>query len=260
MRQIVQRSILSAAFIFLVAIAAFAQVVPKYVDIAFIKSTASDFVSVEKKMWVPVHQQLIKDGKKIGWYLYRVKYPTGTDAGYNYVRFNVFAEWKQAEAPYAGVAKTIKKVHPNLDTTAFGKNTSQSREILWEQLFQVIDEAAAKVNQPSKYIVVNQVKSVAGAEGEYVKMERTYFKPFHTERVARSVMNNWSLYKPIMPYGEKYPYDYVTLNGFSTWDQITANNPPDVWKKVHGDLNFDQIHTQILQKRITINNEVWELV
>jgi hypothetical protein len=41
---------------------------------------------------------------------------------------------------------------------------------------------------------------------------------------------------------------------------MTANNPPDVWKKVHGDINFDEIHTKILSKRITVNNEVWELV
>ena len=162
--------------------------------------------------------------------------------------------------PIPELPRPSEKFDPGLDTTEFSKSTSQSREIVWEQLFQVIDEAATKINQPSKYIVVNQVKSVAGEENEYVKMERTYFKPFHAERVARGVMNNWSFYKPNLPYGEKYEYDYVTLNGFSTWDQITANNPPDVWKKVHGDTNFDEIHTKILSKRITVNNEVWELV
>jgi hypothetical protein len=233
---------------------------PKYVDIAFMKSTSPDFLFAEKKLWVPVHRQLIKDGKKAGWYLYRVKYPTGTKAEYDYVRFNVFTDWKQVEVPYGGLAKTIKKVHPALDTAEFMLATGKSRQMIWEQLFQVIDEAATKIDHPSQFIVVNQVKSVSGAEGEYVKMELTYFKPFHAERVVRGVMNNWSLYKPIMPYGEKYPYDYVTLNGFDSWEQITANNPPDVWKKVHGNINFDEIHSKILQKRITVNNEVWELV
>ena len=104
------------------------------------------------------------------------------------------------------------------------------------------------------------MKTIPAHANEYVKMELTYFKPFHMERVARGIMSNWSLYRPALPYGDKYEYDYVTLNGYATWEDITKNNPPDVWKKVHGDLNFDEIHNKILSMRNTINNELWELV
>jgi len=233
--------------------------VSKYISMAFIKSKSPDFTQSEE-IWSSVHSQLIKEGKKVGWYLYRVKYPVGSSVAYDYVRFNVFTDWKQVEAPYAGVNDVIKKVYPAVNVMEFNKKTDQTREVVWEQLFQVIDEATNKIKEPSKFIVVNQMKTVKGEEGEYVKLERTYFKPFHVERVARGVMNNWGLYKPAIPYGEKYEYDYVTLNGFSTWDAIIANNPPDVWKKVHGEANFDEIHNKILAKRITVNNELWELV
>ena len=227
---------------------------------AFLKSNSDEFLKMEKEVWKPVHTQIIKEGKKIAWYMYRVKYPAGEKPAYDYVRFNVYSDWNQVLAPYEGVNDIIKKVHPGMNVPDFLKETAQSRKLAWEQLFEVIDEAVTKVNQPSQFIVVNQMKTIAGAESEYVNLERTYFKPFHAERVAIGIMNNWGLYKPVMPYGNKYEYDYVTLNGFSTWEDIMKNNPPGPWQKAHGNLNFNEIHDKILQKRITVNNELWELV
>ena len=243
------------------AISSFCQntAAPKYVSLAFIKSKSTDFITIEKEQWVPVHRQLIRDGKKIAWYMYRVKYPAGTKKDYDYIRFDVFEDWKQAEAPYATLPEMLKKVHPNLNVDGFNKKVSESREIVWEQLHQVIDEAVV-TKTPSRYIIVNEVKTVPGQESEYVKMEVAYFKPFHAERVSRGLMNNWSLYKLPLPYGEKYDHDYVTLNGFKTWEDITKNPPSSVWEKVHGNVNFNNVHSEILAKRITVNNEVWELV
>lgn len=232
---------------------------PKYISIAFIKSKSPDFIAFEKEFWVPVHQQLVKDGRKAAWYMYRVKYPAGTNAGYDYVRFNVFTDWKQVESPYGGLNEIVKKVHPKSDAD-YSKKSNETREVVWEQLFQVIDEAAIKIKEPSKYLNVNQMKTVPGADNEYVKLELTYFKPFHAERVSRGIMNNWGLYKPAIPYGDKFAFDYMTLNGYASWEDITKNNPPDVWSKVHGNLNFNEIHDKILSKRNTINNELWELV
>ena len=73
-------------------------------------------------------------------------------------------------------------------------------------------------------------------------------------------MNNWSLYKTNLPYGEKFEFDYMTLNGFDTWEAIIVGIPADIWKKVHGNLDFNSIHDEILPKRNTVNNELWELV
>lgn len=232
---------------------------PKYVDMAFIKSKSPDFIALEKEQLTAVHRQLIKEGKKVAWLLYKVKFPTGAQAPYDYVRFNVLTDWKQTEASGASLQDAFKKVYPNVDVIEFNKKAAQSHEIVWEQLFQIIDEAVT-TKEPSQFIIVNQVKSVAGEESEYVKMERTYFKPFHAERVKAGVMTNWSLYKTSLPYGTKYEYDYVTLNGFKTWEDIIRNPPAGTWEKVHGKLNFDEIHTKILSKRMTVNNELWELV
>ena len=232
----------------------------KYISVAFIKSKSSDFTSIEKEFWVPVHKQLVKEGRKVAWYLYKVKFPTGKDMKYDYVRFNVFTEWKQVEAPYGGLSEIIKKAHPTLDPKDYMARSDQSRELVSEQLFQLIDQAADKIKNPAQFIIVNEMKPIAGSEDKYVELERKYFKPFHAARVEAGVMNNWGFYKRALPYGAKFDYDYVTYNGFMTWEDIIKNNPEGLWKKVHGNVNFNEIHSEILSKRITVNNELWELV
>ncbi|HYG17348.1 MAG TPA: hypothetical protein VD816_00400 [Ohtaekwangia sp.] len=183
------------------------------------------FLQTEKEQWLPIHQELIRQGRKTAWYLYRVRYPEGIDKKYDYVRFDVFTDWKQVEAPYRDLAAVVAKVHPRLKSDELIAHRAASGTIVWEQLHQVIDEAVT-TKVPSQYIIVNEVLTVPGAEREYVTTETTYFKPFHAERVNQGLMNNWSLYKPSLPYGTNYDHDYVTLNGFKSWDDITRNPPP----------------------------------
>lgn len=231
----------------------------KYIDISYIKSKSADYANFEKEVWKPIQQQLIKDGKKSAWYLYKVKYPQGTMTNYDYVEINVFPEWSQLTSE-TDLPEILKKTNSKLKADSLLKKTQAMCAIEWKQLFRLIGQAVAKEPTPSKFLIPNEVKSVAGQESEYVKMEMTYFKPFHTARTAEGIMNNWGLYKRELPYGEKFDYDYVTFNGYAAWDHITKQNPPTAWKKVHGDLNFNEIHEKILSKRITVNVECWELI
>lgn len=232
----------------------------KYIDVSYIKSRSADYVNFEKEVWKPIHQQLIKEGKKSAWYLYKVKYPQGTTANYDYVVVNVFPEWNQLAPSAADLPEILKKINSKLKPDSLLKKTDALRNVTWRQLFRLIGQAVAKEPNPSKFVIANEVKSVAGQENEYVNMEQTYFKPFHTARAAEGIMNNWGLYKRELPYGEKFDYDYVTFNGYATWDDITKQNPPTAWKKAHGDLNFNEVHNKILSKRITVNVECWELI
>jgi hypothetical protein len=232
----------------------------KYLVVEYMRSKTGDYISLETKIWKPIHQQLINEGKKSAWYLYKVKYPGGATAPYDYVVVDVYPEWNFLETPFSDVAPALKKVNPKLSMDSLIKKTERSRDMAWKQLFRLMGQAVAKEAKPSKYIVSNEVKTVPGGENEYVKLEQTWFKPFHAARAVLGIMNNWGLYKRELPYGEKYPYDYVTLNGYLTWADITKQNPPDAWRKVHGDTNFNEVHEKILSKRITVNVEVWELV
>lgn len=232
----------------------------KFIDVSYIKSKSADYAKFEIDIWKPVNHEMIKAGKKSGWYLYKLKYPQGATADYDYVTVNVFPQWDQLVLSADDFAETLKKMNSKLSVDSLLRKTDAMGNVVWRQLFRLMGQAVAKEMAPSKFVIANEVKSVAGQEGEYVNMELTYFRPFHTARAAEGIMNNWGLYKREMPYGEKYPYDYVTFNGYASWNDITKQNPPTAWKKVHGDLNFNEIHSKILSKRMTINVECWELI
>lgn len=226
-----------------------------YVTLAFIKSKSDEYLSNEKK-GIAIHKQLISGGKKTAWFLYKARFPNGTSVTYDYVAMNVFSKWSQVEASTdsqtgAVLAADLKAVVTEID---------RSRDVVEEHLFQRIGEAGDKSKGPARYIIVNQMKSVDGAEQEYVTLEQTYFKPFHVARVEAGLMNSWQFYRRAVPYGTKFSYDFVTLNGYASWEDITRSNPEGLWKKVHGAVDFNEIHSRILSKRATVNNELWELV
>jgi hypothetical protein len=231
-----------------------------FIDVSYVKSNSENYAKFETEIWKPINKQMISEGKKSGWYLYKVKYPQGSKAEYDYVVVNVFHDWSQLTFSANDLPAVVKKINPSLSVETLLKNSSEKRTVVWRQLFRLLGQAVGKETTPSKYVIANEVKVVAGQESEYVKMEQTYFKPFHTARAAEGIMNNWGLYKREMPYGEKFPSDYVTFNGYATWEDITKQNPPTAWKTVHGNLNFSEIHDKILSKRVTVNVECWELV
>jgi hypothetical protein len=232
----------------------------RYIEVIYIKSTSTDFEKLEKEIWKPINKQLVADGKRSGWYFYKVKFPQGIKAEYEYVVVNAFKEWGLLTPSINDVNTAIKKANLDLTPESIIKSTSEKRTIVWTQLFRMMGMAVGHEAKPSKYLIANEVKTVAGQESEYVKMEQTYFKPFHTARAAEGIMNNWGLYKREMPYGEKFASDYVTFNGYATWEDITKQNPPTAWKTAHGNLNFNEVHDKILSKRQTVNVECWELL
>lgn len=187
----------------------------KYIEVSYIKSKSIDFVKFERETWKLIRQQMIKDGRQSGWYFYKLKYPQGTTTDYDYVTVNVFPEWSQLDLPQ-DLPAALKKINSKLKADSLMKRTSAMANVVWKQLFRLMGQAVAKEQTPSKFIIANEVKSVTGQEGEYVNMELTYFRPFHTARAGEGIMNNWGLYKREIPYGEKYPYDYVTYNGYAT--------------------------------------------
>ena len=230
----------------------------KYLSVAYIKSTASDFVEFERNNWVDVHRELVKRDQKVSWLLYRVKF-NGVESKYDYVRLNVLQEWQKVEYPYANLDSVIKKIKPDLDVADFYKKTDSRRQVVGNVLYQLLGQSTIS-DKPAKYIVINEMKAVDGHASRYRELELEYFKPFHSQRIKAGVMNNWQFYARAFPFGSRYDSDYVTLNGFDTWEDIMKNNPPDIWKNTHGDLDFNAVHDDILSKRDTVNIEIWELV
>jgi hypothetical protein len=226
-----------------------------FIEINYYHTNKSDqFLNFQKNECKKFHRKMVSEGTKSGWYLYKVKFPQAGEDKYNYVEINAYKNWSNIENGDATLVSGFA------DKKLAQYNKTVSSAIFKKQLYRMLGLAVGHESKPSKYLMTNEVDALKGQENDYVKMELTYFKPFHTARAVEGIMNNWSLYRREVPYGDKFASDYITINGYATWEDITKQNPPGAWKRVHGDLNFNEIHNKILAMRGTVNIECWELI
>src|SRR6478609_4256505 len=87
----------------------------RYIEVIYMKSTSPDFEKLQREVWKPINKQLIADGKRSGWYFYKIKYPQGAKAEYEYVVVSACKEWGLLTPSANDVAAAIKKA--NLDMT-----------------------------------------------------------------------------------------------------------------------------------------------
>lgn len=112
----------------------------KYIQIDYMKVKPGNegaYLDVEKNIWKPIHQEFIKAGSRAGWSLWNEVYPAGSGSDYQYITANYFSEFtKIGTADYNAA---INKAHAGKDIDAMGVKTTNSRDLVRSELWQVLD-------------------------------------------------------------------------------------------------------------------------
>ena len=110
-----------------------------------------------------------------------------------------------------------------------------------------------------KYLLVNFMQPKPGMGSDYVRNEREDFKPVHQAMVNDGNMVSWSLYSLVHPSGTVNNHQYVTVDAFSSYDQIGADNEA-AWKKVSPGKNAQSAYDNMARARDHFRTELWELM
>jgi ABC-type antimicrobial peptide transport system permease subunit len=113
--------------------------------------------------------------------------------------------------------------------------------------------------QPSLVVDVSFMKVEPGKEADYLKLERDLWKPVHQERIRSGHMKSWSLYQVEYPYGTEGPYDYVTLNTFSSIQDL-EQNVGDMFRKVHPNIKIADVLGRTVGARRLARGELWRRI
>jgi hypothetical protein len=116
---------------------------PKYIEVDYMKATPGhedEYVRLEQEQWKPIHQERIKQGKLHSWYLFGVRYPSGSEAKYDFVTVNTFEQFGQMENPYSDLSTLVPKVHPGINLEDFGNRTTKARDIVRTEMWELIDQ------------------------------------------------------------------------------------------------------------------------
>ena len=193
----------------------------------------ANYLEVEQKIWKPIHQEYINQGKLQAWYLLSVPYPGGTDAEYHYMTVRVYKDMSQMNQPMADLEKVIAKVHPGKDVSKLSEQTLKSRDLVktyvynnWEFFANPAEQTIPEVIQ-MVYFNVSMDKTTA-----YMELESKHFHPTHKAEIEAGVRHGWSGLQLMRPYGKKAPYQFIALDFYKDWAQYIQPNPDGLFKKV----------------------------
>ena len=233
---------------------------PVYTVTSFMKvkqGNGGKYEQMEKEYWKPVHQELVKQGKILGWYLYQIQY-TGTGDEYNYATVIHYEGSENFTTSYQDVTS---KVHPNQKAEDIFKETMESRDLVTSRMLQWhLQSFPEGQRDPSKYAVVNYMKVPQGKIGEYGNLRRDYVKPAFDELVKQGKVEGWGMWRLAFPSGADMPYDMVSADFYNEIDQIGNNGLYQVIQKQNSDKDVDEIFKKMDETRTMAKRELWQLI
>jgi hypothetical protein len=211
------------------------------------KSASPDYLGVETDLWLPMHQRMIKEGKKISWALYRVLYGDRSKCDY-YVVESYLGE-DQLNQAHQVVDKVFSAVHPGQDMTKAMLRTESSREIVASSLWVSVDAVEIK---PHKFVTVNWM--LADDPEKYIALERNMWKPVHQVLADNGHRAGWGLYVLVSPAGDAHEYNFATVDFSSKIGRVPVRI---AMKSAHPKKDPDTIEAQTSSVRHYVYGQTW---
>lgn len=106
-----------------------------YMNVAPGGEAAYEMVETEK--WKPIHAARHEAGALRDWVFYRVQYPQGTEAPYNYVTVNVYDSW--ADYDQQELARWVAEVYPDRSLDELVAEARAARDYVRGEVWRPVD-------------------------------------------------------------------------------------------------------------------------
>ena len=221
-------------------------------------SQGDAYLQVEQKMWKPIHEARVKAGNALGWYLYRVVSPSGTQVDHNFVTVAVYSSFADTENPYP--AELISKIVPAQGAAEFNRKTLAARDLVRSETWGGIDRTPdTPLAKPARYLSVQYMKVPAGGDSAYLEVEK-FWKKMHEVRIKEGSMTNWGVYGRMLPEGSEYPYGYATASGYNSFKDIESLDFAGLIAKASLGMSLNEAADRTSKARDLVRGELWELV
>lgn len=221
----------------------------------------NEYVSVERDIWKPMHQEWVDQGKMESWALWRIPYPGGTGAEYHYATVQIFDDPKTMENRMDDMEAVFKKVHPGMDADKAFARTEASRDLVktyafynWEQFGDTTQ------TEPSTYLTVVYFKIPMDKWDTYQEMEKKYFHPTHKAEIEAGCRSGWSGWQLIRPFGMDQSCQFVAVDAYKDWAQFMKPHPKGLNEKVLSADDLQKRDQVFNETAVLANLEEWRLV
>ena len=219
-----------------------------------------EYVSMEKEIAKPIHEEMVKQGVQDAWYLFRIPFPGGTNAKYHYATVRIFSSAKQlGNANQFGSA--MSKVHGENNLDKVGEQIMRTRDLVKTHRIMSWERFAAKdLEKNPEIIQVVYFKVPFGKEGDYQKLEREIYHPMHKKEIELGARAGWEGWWLQNPSGSMQPYNYVAVDMYKDWGQYYRPPTADLLKMVHPDKKWSDLEKMHIETVDMVNIEEWHLV
>ncbi len=222
-----------------------------------VKPGGEDAFLASERTWKKLHQQRVNEGKLVAWEVYYI-YGQGTVSQYNYATVDVYENMKAA---LQGITTDeLKKAFGEKYAEVLNK-TNSSRELVYSDMVSRQMSVDGKV--PDKFLRVSFM-SIKDND-KYYMMEEKAFKPMHQASADMGNMNSWSVWS--RPFWNNMNYDAITVNGFTSVDQMTKMDYGDeVFKKATASMKpsevmeISNLMSESGKIREMIRSQLWEVL
>ncbi len=221
---------------------------PLYVALECMKSSSPDYERLETEVWLPVHEQLVEQGKRSSWALYRVVYGDHSRCDYYTVATYRGSAELNAAPEYE---KALAAVHGKADVPDILDSTLAARTLVSTELWLQVDQTELL---PHRYAIVNRMYTDNPVA--YESMESEVFKAGHDVLIEGGHRAGWAVYALISPIGSSIPYNYGTV------DFVNELGPAPMAEAMlegNPDRNLEAMH-ELLELRDHVLSETWEFI
>lgn len=230
-------------------------------EVRLMKVAAQNSAEFEKQMkevWKPVNQMRKQNGRITNWQLYKIDF-AGADDAYNYATVHFYNSMDKTE-PNENALDLIKAALPKVDAVATLAKTRSLLSIVQYSLYQQVDFVQPKTPVPVKYIMVNFMKVREGMNDAYVQAEKNDWKPVHQALADEGKRAGWGLWALAYPGGTRNTHDYVAVDSYSTYAQISAPGVLETFRKVHPNQEVTPMIQRVEKARELVREQLWELI
>jgi hypothetical protein len=115
-----------------------------YLSVAYMKTdNLNDWLEMERKVWKPVAEQMIKDGVESGWSVNIQAFGQDSELPYQGVTVDVYPSWDAVWKDDPQFLDRFKKVHPDTDFYPAYEKIKKIRTQIHEQLYAIDDRISA---------------------------------------------------------------------------------------------------------------------
>lgn len=221
---------------------------PLYVSVDCMKSTSADYTSVETEIWQAMHQELVNQGKRNSWALYRVMYGDRSKCDY-YTVTTLLGHEQLNGSPSIG--EIFKTVYPDGDLAEAMARTWASRQHVATELWVAVDVTEIKEH---RFAVVNMMN--AADPDAYERMESQVFKSGHQALLDGGHRAGWGMYALVTPIGTSIPYNYSTVD-FSNY--LNPVPMAEAMLLANPNRDLEEMH-DLLALREQVSSQTWVLV